>query len=158
MRLFLLFVTVPLIEIALFIQVGGVLGLWPTLALVIVTALAGTALVRQQGIAALGDVQRSLQGEGDPAASLAHGAFILVSGLLLLTPGFFTDGVGFALLIPGVRRRLIAALKDRLVVHAAQTRRGPQTVDGDYSVEPEAEQNPDAPASGRSGWTKPPAN
>ncbi len=103
MWLLFLFIGVPLIEIALFIQVGGLIGLWATLAVVIVTAFAGTWLVRSQGAQALSNLKNSFNELNDPTEPLAHGAMILFSGALLLTPGFFTDAVGFALLVPAVR-------------------------------------------------------
>ena len=103
MPLFLLFLAVPLIEIALFIQVGGWIGLWPTLLIVVLTAIAGTYLVRSQGGQAMNQMRRSFDELRDPTEPLAHGAMILFSGALLLTPGFFTDAVGFALLVPPVR-------------------------------------------------------
>ena len=116
MWLFLLFVTIPIVEIALFIQVGGWIGLWPTLLIVVVTAILGTFLVRTQGLAALGNIRNNLQSFRDPTESLAHGAMILAAGLLLLTPGFFTDGVGFALLMPPVRSALYLWIKSRIKV------------------------------------------
>jgi len=70
------FIGIPLIEIALFVQVGGLLGLWPTLLIVVLTAIAGAALVRSQGIVALANIQRSLDRFDNPAAPLAHGAMI----------------------------------------------------------------------------------
>ena len=116
MWLFAVFVAVPIVEIALFIQVGGWLGLWPTLAIVVATALLGTALVRQQGLAALRDVQTSFGRLSDPTRPLAHGAMILAAGLLLLTPGFFTDAAGFALLVPGVRDAIMRQVRARIRV------------------------------------------
>jgi UPF0716 protein FxsA len=107
MPLFVLLVAVPIIEIALFIEVGGWLGLWPTLAIVIATAIAGAALLRSQGRGVLTELQGRLEQGGDPTGPIAHGAMILFAGALLLTPGFFTDAVGFALLIPPVRAALI---------------------------------------------------
>ena len=89
--LFLIFLGVPIIEIALFIKVGGAIGLLPTLAIVILTAIAGTALMRRQGLKALDQLRASLEQGGDPVGPIAHGALILVAGVLLLTPGFFTD-------------------------------------------------------------------
>lgn len=157
------FIGIPLIEIALFIQIGGFLGLWPTLLIVVLTAVAGTALVRSQGIAALGNIQRSIDRLDNPTAPLAHGAMILLSGALLLTPGFFTDAVGFALLIPAVRERVLAALRSRIDLHRARTApdspefrsqpRGPGVIDGEFhEIDPDnvPPRRGDAP----SGWTR----
>lgn len=123
MVLFLAFLLVPLIEIALFIQVGGLIGLWPTLAIVVLTAILGTWLVRRQGLAALGRLRRSFAELDDPTEPLAHGAMILFAGALLLTPGFFTDAAGFALLVPAVRLAVLRHLRSRIAV--AQFRMGP---------------------------------
>lgn len=128
MWLFAVLVAVPIIEIGLFIKVGGLIGLWPTLAIVLLTAAAGTLLLRIQGMSALARLQASLNdGEGDPVTPIAHGAMILVAGLLLLTPGFFTDACGFALLIPPVRAALIRLGAARL---AAGVRSGRVVVMG----------------------------
>ena len=116
MRLLLAFIVVPLIEIALFIQVGGLIGLWPTLAIVLLTALLGSWLVRSQGRMALDELRRSLRGLRDPSEPLAHGAMILLAGALLLTPGFFTDALGFALLVPAVRRAVLREVGRRVSV------------------------------------------
>lgn len=116
MYLFLAFLLVPIIEIALFIQVGGLIGLWPTLAIVVLTAVLGTVLVRTQGRMALANLQQSFARLDDPTEPLAHGAMILLSGVLLLTPGFFTDAVGFALLIPGVRVAVFRYLKSKVTI------------------------------------------
>lgn len=164
--LFLILVGVPIIEIALFIQVGGAIGLLPTLAIVIATAIAGTALMRLQGLKALERLRTSLERGGDPVGPIAHGALILVAGMLLLTPGFFTDTLGVLLLIPAVRDRVIRWGGSRLTVQAAtfaQTRRsgprqgsspGPRdTIDADYEI---IEDGPDRPRrQGNSGWTRP---
>lgn len=143
MRLFLLLVTVPIIEIALFLEVGGWLGTWPTIGIVVLTALLGSMLLRQQGLKALGNIQGRLLAGNDPGQMLADGAMILVAGVLLLTPGFFTDAVGFLLLIPGVRTTLFkwGRRNIKLNVHTAHantqappgwTPPGGQTVDGDF--------------------------
>lgn len=166
MWLFLLFVAVPIIEIALFIQVGGLIGLFPTLAIVIVTALLGTYLVRQQGAAALGQLRSSFSELKDPSEPLAHGAMILFSGALLLTPGFFTDAVGFLLLVPAFRQWAFREAKKRVKVQSftvnSQTRyysndpqspaqhRDPGTIEGEWEeIDPETQDNP-----GNSGWTR----
>ncbi len=114
MRLLLAFLLVPLIEIGLFVQVGGAIGLFPTLGVVILTAVAGAYLVRSQGVQALARLRSSFETFSDPTAPLADGAMILFAGALLLTPGFFTDAVGFALLIPQSRAAIIRALKSRI--------------------------------------------
>jgi UPF0716 protein FxsA len=99
----LLFIIVPITEIAVFIQVGDVIGLWSTLAIVILTAIIGTALLRQQGLSTLMRAQATLNEGGMPTAELFDGACLLFAGALLLTPGFVTDSVGFLLFIPAFR-------------------------------------------------------
>jgi len=125
MWLLVLFIAVPLIEIALFIQVGGWLTLWPTLAIVVATAILGTWLVRQQGVTVLRDLQSSLEQARDPLAPLAHGAMILLAGALLLTPGFLTDAIGFILLFPAFRSALLRWII-RHNAHRVVFRTGPQ--------------------------------
>ena len=128
MILFLIFVIVPIIEIALFIQVGGALGLWPTLAVVILTALAGSILLRSQGLATMARIRGNIESLQDPSKELAHGALILAAGVVLLTPGFFTDAVGLALMFPPVRNAVIKFGFERIVtqsnihVHTSQPR------------------------------------
>jgi len=114
MRLLLAFIAVPLIEIGLFIQVGGTIGLWPTLLVVLLTAVAGTWLVRSQGTQTLQNLQGSLRNMKDPTEPLAHGAMILLAGALLLTPGFFTDATGFLLLFPPFRVFVMRNIKSKL--------------------------------------------
>ena len=111
MQLFLLlFVLTPLIELYVLIEVGGVIGGLPTIALCLVTAAIGGFLVRSQGLATLMHARRELQRGHLPAESALHGILLALAGVLLLTPGFVTDTVGFALLIPALRRRLVARL------------------------------------------------
>ena len=155
MWLFLLFLSVPLIEIALFIQVGGALGLFPTLAIVIVTAVLGTYLVRGQGAQALGQLQSSFNEMRDPSEPLAHGAMILFSGALLLTPGFFTDAVGFAFLVPGIRLAVMKYVRSRMSVtgfqtHQTHTTAQSGTIDGTFT-EIDPDHDPNEPPS---GWTR----
>ncbi len=137
MWLFLAFLTIPIVEIALFIQVGGWIGLFPTLAIVILTAILGTWLVRSQGSAALRDLQSSFSELRDPTEPLAHGAMILFAGALLLTPGFFTDAVGFALLAPPVRIAAMKWARKNVKVsqfHMGQQRDGSQSASFDFDV------------------------
>jgi UPF0716 protein FxsA len=114
MRLLLAFIAVPLIEIALFIQVGGWIGLWPTLLIVLLTAMLGSWLVRTQGAREMQNLRGAFNDLRDPTEPLASGAMILFAGALLLTPGFFTDAIGFALLIPKVRKAAYDAVKARV--------------------------------------------
>lgn len=102
----LLFIGMPLIEMALLIWVGGRIGIWPTLAIVILTGMAGATLVRRQGLAVWRAAQDRLAAGSLPTREIAYGAMLLVAGAFLLTPGFLTDIVGFALLIPWVREWL----------------------------------------------------
>ena len=97
------FVILPIVEIALFIQVGGAIGLLPTLGLVILSSVLGVAVLRRRGATAARDVQRAMQEFRDPTAPMAHGALVMLAGLLMIVPGLFTSGVGLLLLIPGVR-------------------------------------------------------
>jgi UPF0716 protein FxsA len=103
---FLLFVIVPITEIALFIEVGDVIGLWPTLGIVIATAFLGTGLLRAQGLAAFARAQATMADGRVPVEEVVHGFCLVIAGALLLTPGFLTDAVGFALFLPPVRLAL----------------------------------------------------
>ena len=113
--LFLLFVGVPLIEIGLFIKVGGLIGLWPTIAVVILTAALGAALWRRQGMAVMARAQEALNRGELPITEVMDGAFLLVAGALLLTPGFVTDLTGALLLMPPMRRFLGALVASHIV-------------------------------------------
>jgi UPF0716 protein FxsA len=158
MWLFLTFIGLPIVEIALFIKVGGAIGVLPTLALVVLAAVAGTALIRRQGVQTLGRLQASLDAGADPRGPIAHGALTLVAGVLLIIPGFFTDAVALLLLIPAVRAQLIRWGASKATVRAASFvrpgRAAPRpgdTIEADYEIVDEAE-----PArQGRSGWTRP---
>tara|TARA_R110000850_G_scaffold259233_2_gene386041 strand:- start:584 stop:1069 length:486 start_codon:yes stop_codon:yes gene_type:complete len=141
MLLFVLLVAIPIIEIALFIQVGGAIGLWPTLAIVVATAFIGTFLIRAQGAAAMERLRTALSRGQDPSGALADGAAILLAGALLLTPGFFTDALGLALLFPPTRFLIFRAIRSQVKVAGfAQTPRGPDVVEGEF-----VEIDPDAP-------------
>lgn len=153
MRLFLLFLIVPLIEIALFIQVGGFIGLWWTLAIVILTAALGTFLVRSQGLAVLAQLRGSFEELRDPTEPLAHGAMVLFSGALLLTPGFFTDAVGFALMVPGIRARIFQFFRSRISVQSVQYGQ-PADKEADIVIDAEFEEVEPPTQNGPSGWTR----
>ncbi|GAA5790186.1 FxsA family protein [Vibrio cholerae] len=114
--LLFLFIAVPVIEIALFIQVGGVLGVWPTIALVLLTAIVGASLVRSQGLQTLLTVQQRLAQGQLPTQQILEGVMLAVAGVLLLTPGFFTDILGMLVLLPAPRAYLAKLLMSRVVV------------------------------------------
>ncbi len=127
--LLLLFLIIPVIEIYLLIQVGSAIGAFTTILLIIATAVIGAYLLRLQGISTLNRVQSSLQRHEVPAIEILEGLTLLISGALLLTPGFFTDSIGFLALIPAVRRRFIIwGLKHVNVIQMKQN--STNTVDG----------------------------
>ena len=142
MWLLILFIAIPLVEIALFIQVGGFLGLWPTLAIVLMTAILGSWLVRGQGLMALGQVKSSFSNLNDPTEPLAHGAMIIFSG---------------ALLVPQIRSIVFRYFRSKITVQGFGTQssnrsRKPESgvIDGEFTdVTPEK-----SPTHGPSGWTK----
>jgi len=134
-RLLLLFILVPIIEIYLLITVGGFIGVWPTVLLIILTAIIGTHLLRAQGLATLQKMQETLQQGQLPAFALLEGIFILIGGTLLLTPGFFTDAVGFICLIPVLRKYLVFWMTKRLQIYQHEVPRGPEIIEGEYRRE-----------------------
>lgn len=117
--LVILFICVPIIEIALFIQVGGLIGLWPTIAIVLLTAFVGASLVRSQGIQTLMSVQSRLQQGELPAQQIIEGVMLAVAGVLLLTPGFMTDALGMLVLLPAPRAWLAKQAMQRVKVNAS---------------------------------------
>jgi UPF0716 protein FxsA len=108
--LFLAFTIIPVVEIALFIRIGGAIGLVPTVAVVLLTGFAGAVLAQSQGIRVMLEVQKALQEMRLPAGELVEGAIVLVGAATLLTPGFMTDALGLACLIPPSRKVLAAGL------------------------------------------------
>jgi len=111
------FVIVPLAEIAVLIEVGGWLGLGATLALIVLTAVAGAWMLRRQGLAVLRRAQRQMQEGTAPVGEVFEGFCLVIAGALLLTPGFLTDGVGALLLVPPVRSFLYRRLRRRIEEH-----------------------------------------
>ena len=103
---FLFFLTVPFVEIYLLLQLGGIVGVLPTVLLVVFTAVLGAWLLRQQGFKTWQRLQENLAKGTIPAYEMIEGPILLVGGALLLTPGFFTDALGFACLIPQARRKV----------------------------------------------------
>lgn len=160
MWLLVAFIAVPMIEIALFIQVGGLIGVWWTLLIVLLTAITGSYLVRNQGLREIANLQRSFSELDDPTEPLANGAMILFAGALLLTPGFFTDVVGLSLLVPAVRRAAFLWAKSRVKVHSftmghqgpapGQPPSGDRVIDGDFKDVTPQKKRPDTPSE----WTR----
>ncbi len=103
-RLLLLFTFIPVLELIILIKVGAWIGVAPTIALILLTGIAGAYLARTQGLDLAMRIQRELNEGRLPAEELLDGAMVLVGGILLLTPGFFTDLSGFILLVPGTRQ------------------------------------------------------
>ena len=157
---FLAILLVPLIEVALFILVGGVIGLWPTLALAVFTAFVGTFLIRRQGLSIIARVQSELASNRLPVAHLFDGLCLFLAGAFLLTPGFATDALGGLLLVPIVRDGLRHLLMRH--IHLSQTgpsddRRyaGENVIDGDYE-DMTQKQNQEGDKNGGQGEPKPP--
>jgi len=155
--LLLAMIGVPIVEITVFIEVGGRIGLWPTLATIILTAMVGTALLRQQGLATLYRARESLEANRFPVAEVFEGLCLLVAGALLLTPGFVTDAAGLILFVPAVRAALRRALGRYLLASgrievwaetsapspAAGGRGGAAVIDGEYREVPPRDGDPD---------------
>ena len=101
--IFLLFIFIPIIEIAIFISIGSNIGILNTVAIILITALVGIFLVRRQGMSLLFNAQKNMSQGIMPTEEIKGGIFLLISGLLLITPGFFTDFIGFAVFLKPVQ-------------------------------------------------------
>ncbi len=123
-RLFLVFLVVPLVDLALLIQAGRVLGVGVTVAVVVATAALGAYLTRLEGLRILRRIRSELDAGRAPATALVDGLLVLVAGAVLLTPGFLTDAAGFFLLVPAGRR-----LVRRAVVRHFESRYPPRVID-----------------------------
>jgi UPF0716 protein FxsA len=136
-RIFLiLFITIPLVEIAILINIGKIIGAGYTIALVIGTAFLGVSLLRIQGISTLANVQANVNKGQLPATELIEGLILLISGALLLTPGFFTDTLGFLMLVPILRQRLaetffVNFMKNHINIRQTQARSG-NIIEGEH--------------------------
>jgi UPF0716 protein FxsA len=133
--LVLLFIVVPIAELAVVIQVGQAIGVWWTIALLIADSILGSVLMRSQGRAAWRRFNETTQARRVPAREVLDGGLIMFGGLLLLTPGFITDVLGLLLLIPPtralVRRALAKRLTQRMVSSMTAPRpRSDDVVDG----------------------------
>ena len=163
-RLGCLFILVPLIELALLIQVGQWIGVWPTVALVAVTGVMGVILVRQEGVRTMARIQLELSRGQLPHRALLDGACLLVAGAFLMTPGVLTDALAFALLLPPARgliqRWVVARLKRGLqegTLHVRMQGRGtmwggstgfPPSPDSSEARDPDPDDDDDGPRTG----------
>ena len=156
---------IPLIEIMVFIKVGGEIGALNTIAITVITALIGVVLIRIQGLSVLMRARASLERQETPVNEIFEGIFLALAGLFLIIPGFVTDTIGFLLLIPPLRRFLAAYVAAHSNFVAAnvrasggmhRTRSKEETIiDGEYeiiekdakSVENKGQGNPDSPWS-----------
>lgn len=147
MWLFLAFLAIPLIEIGLFVEIGGAIGLWPTLIWVILSAALGILVLR--GVAAYGAISlsRDLREMRDPLSPLANRLLLVIGAGLLILPGFFTDSIGLLLLIPPVRLWAIRLAGRRLARRYPAT--GPVTIDDADWREVDPPANGNAPPQDR---------
>ena len=110
--IFLAFIIIPIIEISIFITIGSNIGILNTIAIILITALLGIIFVRRQGLKLLFDAQKNLSQGMMPTEEIKGGIFLLVSGLLLITPGFFTDCIGFAIFLKPVQNFIATKAKN----------------------------------------------
>lgn len=153
-----LMLIVPITEIVVFILVGQWIGVLPTIGLVILTAIAGASLLRHQGLGLALKIRSEMEAGRAPGRDLANGAMMLVAGVLLLTPGFVTDTLGFLLFIPHIRAQVFEFLAKRMkFVASSQT--GTRSYDND-TIDLEAndyvrESEPNSgPTDKNSPWNK----
>ncbi|WP_088331426.1 FxsA family protein [Lacimicrobium sp. SS2-24] len=153
-KLFFLFAVMPIIEIALLIEVGDRIGGWPTIGLVILTAAVGAALVRLQGVATLFQARRKLDSGQVPGQEMLEGLMLAIAGVLLVTPGFVTDAFGLLLVAPVTRPFIARWLLSKLQIQMVQAQQQsyyqrPQrddegnTIEGEYEVKGRQQSAPD---------------
>ena len=148
----LIFFLTPIVEMYLLIEVGGYIGAWPTIALVMITAVIGVTLLRIQGLSTLTRGVGRLQGGEIPAREMVEGLLLAVAGALLLTPGFVTDGIGFVLLTPPLRAAIAARVLARVqVMEAAAGLYGDPGPGNRSGFRPPPGAAPGAQRSGRAG-------
>ncbi len=115
----ILFIAMPIVEIAVLLRVGDALGWFPTLGIVVLTAVLGAAMLRQQGLATLNKARQRMGSGEMPAQQLLEALFLMIGGVLLLTPGFVTDAFGFACLLPWSRQWLAKRIAAKSVMGMA---------------------------------------
>ncbi|MEQ8486038.1 MAG: FxsA family protein [Pseudomonadales bacterium] len=142
---FLVLFATPVVEMYLLIRVGGYIGALPTVALVLLTAVAGVFLLRRQGLSTLARGLRRMDAGQVPAREMAEGLLLAVAGALLVTPGFVTDAVGFALVWPPLRVTLAARLLAS-AVGGARPGGGPIIIEGEFESREAGESRRPGPA------------
>ena len=119
------FLAIPLIEIALFVVIGGRIGLLATIFIVLLTGIIGAGVISWQGLTVMETAQRDLAENKLPLRSVVEGVLLLVAAMMLITPGFATDTMGFALAIPPVRHALAKFLRDNMLSKVVVTSSAP---------------------------------
>ena len=132
------FIIVPIAEIAVFVEIGQQWGLWPTIGAVFATAVAGSILIRRQGVAVFRQVQHEMRAGRLPTRQIFDGLCLLIAGALLLTPGFITDSLGFLLLVPLARHFLMSYIASRIhlpasSINVANPNLNGQAIDGEFT-------------------------
>ncbi|MCJ8311266.1 MAG: membrane protein FxsA [Rhizobiaceae bacterium] len=135
-----LLLVIPIVEIATFIAIGGQIGIGLTLLMILVTAIIGSILLRVQGLGLIREIQTKFADGQVPGRALGNGAMIVVAGILLLTPGFVTDAIGFLLFVPPIRSAIFAFISSRVKVV------GPGGAN--FGADPFAHQRTDRPGQG----------
>ena len=132
--LLIIFIVIPVIEISLFIEIGSFIGSFNTILLIFTTALIGVYFVRQQGISTYSKLYNQLQNQEAPIQTMFEGLVILISGILLITPGFFTDALGFLGLIPLTRVIFIKIVANSVLSSYGMKNQGPDdgSIEGDF--------------------------
>lgn len=156
MPVFALLLLWPLIEIALFVTIGGWLGLWLTLAIVIGTGILGVSILQRMGLRSADRLRAEMGRMRDPVAGIGDSVFLSLAALLLILPGFLTDILGALLLIPPFRRLLTAQITARMGIVSMRSdqparRSDGIVIDGEFvEVDPDRDNQPRPP----SGWTR----
>ena len=128
-----IFILIPIIEISLFIEIGSIIGSFYTIILIFLTAVVGVFFVRQQGISTFQKLASQLQNLEVPVQTMFEGLIILISGILLITPGFFTDSIGFLGLIPVTRVIFIKLVASYILSrYGVKQNHEDNTLEGDF--------------------------
>lgn len=152
MWIFMLILAVPLVEIGLFVTLGGAIGLWPTLAWVLISAALGLFILKRVALSGAVSLSRDMHEMRDPLSPLAHRVMLVMAAGLLLLPGFFTDALGLLLLLKPVRLGVIALISRRIKVATGATPTSVDVIEGDWS-EVKDDGLPPRRDQG-SGWTR----